>query len=117
MKSDTFRMALSTMAFLFGVGLLGCALLGSPEAKVVERQILNDVQIACVLEHAMLQVPALETACAIEHDLAPAIETVLATKKVSAKMAANHSRPCLDCSDPWGDAGADASKDAAKDSK
>ncbi len=63
----------------------GCALLQSHEAKVVERQVLTDVQIGCVLTHELLQAPVIETACAIEHGLAPVIEALLAAHRAAVR--------------------------------
>lgn len=64
--------------------LSGCAWMQSPQGKMVEKDILRAADLVCVLEHAMFPVAEIESACAIEKTLEPAVLQLLAAHKAAS---------------------------------
>jgi hypothetical protein len=78
-RRDLLAPPVQAAAFAVATGAIaaGCALFTPKNVRTV----LNDADKFCIVEHEILDVPATEVACNIEHAFAPAIETVLSAHR------------------------------------
>lgn len=72
--------------------LTSCSLTAAQRADA--KTVLNAISAACVIEHAELDVPSLEVACAIDQALTPEVEQLLSAYrlKLAAQLAAKRCR-------------------------
>ena len=108
-------------ALVASLSVVGCAWLASPQARTIERAVLSDTAIACVLLHSMVPDSAvIAETCQLDRALTPIIETLLASHRAAAhREAVVASFGLTDAGNRCAaqDAGVDARADAGVDAR